>query len=253
MFNHRFVIRRARAASGAAFSVALAMIAGAIAFPTSVAESAASTSSADQGRMDSELQLVSSKLAMAKGVEREIWQMEQKYYEAYKKRDAVALRALYTDKAFDIHASGWIYTPEEITAIAANGGKGRGDSKNPGSLEARKALHKNDIGWRVIMQGNDMALVNGIHETYLEIPNPQELARKAGTMLNDPQAQARASMKVVELGFGPGDSDDVTPYLMRNQETRVWVRDGGSWKIALHQATRVGERAQFRGEVVAGE
>jgi len=77
-----------------------------------------------------------------------------------------------------------------------------------------------------------------LSETYFEVPNPQDLAVKAGTLTRAPASAQPAAEQ--PSASDPTDAPAPNPYRIRS--TRVWVRMQGQWRLALSQATRVGAR-----------
>jgi hypothetical protein len=175
-------------------------------------------------------------LAATPGVEQEVTAMEQKLASA----DVPGRRALYADALIDIHGSGWLYTRDESLAISQNGAERR---------VSMKVLKASKLDYRIIPHGKDVAVVTWISETYFEVPNPQDLSRKAGTLLNDAASQSRAAAQMQKNAYGPGDAPPPNP--LRTRMTRVWVRDTAGWKVVLQQGSRVGERSNFVADVIA--
>lgn len=167
-------------------------------------------------------------------VQKEIEAMEQ----ALATAEVARRRELFDDAMIDIHGSGWIYTKDESLQISQNGAERR---------VSMKVLRASTLDKQIVPHGSDMAIVTWISETYFEVPNPQELSRKAGTMLNDAAAQAWAAAQMAKNAYGPGDAPPPNP--LRTRMTRVWVRERNGWKVVLQQGSRVGERSNFTADV----
>lgn len=172
----------------------------------------------------------------ASAIEKEIVAMEQKLASA----DVTGRRTLFDDTMIDIHGSGWIYTKDESLQISQNGVERR---------VSMKVLKASTLDKQIIPHGSDMVIVTWINETYFEVPNPQDLSRKAGTLLNDAASQSRAAAQMAKNAYGPGEAPPPNP--LRTRMTRIWVRKADSWKVALQQGSRIGERANFTADVVA--
>jgi len=144
--------------------------------------------------------------------------------------DPTARAAFYSDDLVEIHPSGWIYNKAESLQAAAN------MAKLPNTSKVLKSAL---VERKVIPTSKDIVIVQVLTETYYEVPNPQELARAAGTMTFDPDAIARAAA-TSDLGQVPGAVKAPNPYRLR--QTTVWARMDGRWKIATQQGTRVRDR-----------
>ena len=143
------------------------------------------------------------------------------------------LNEYFYDKTVDIHGSGWSYTADESTEMAYNQAKYQVPVDVVYSAKRYESIN---------VINESLVITTKFHETYAAARNPQELARKAGTLTMDPNAllDYRTNQKT-PLGPGPGEmSSPPNPY--RARTSRVWVKIDGKWKIALMQATRVGER-----------
>ena len=161
-------------------------------------------------------------------VTQQIQQMEAKLTSASRAHDAAALDQLYWDDLIDIHASGWTYTKSENLEL----------SRNLPLIPVTKVIRTNEIGRKIAVFNKDAAEVVWENETYFEVPDPEEVARQAGTLTENPEALAKAAAK--GTGIGPGDGPAPNPYRVRN--TRLWVRFNGQWKIASSTSTRISER-----------
>lgn len=165
-------------------------------------------------------------------IEREIMQAEEAIKAAKTLTDPKAAvdfhSRVFTDDLIDIHASGWIYDREQSIELERNMAATPRDVK-----PIKSTTHDHHI---VVLAENVVA-VTGMIETYFEIPNPQHQAMAAGTLTMSPSASLQQPPV-----FGPGEEFAPNPY--RTRITRIWVRQGAEWKLAISQATRVGKRVR---------
>ncbi len=134
--------------------------------------------------------------------------------------------AIESDKFMDIHGSGWLYNKAESHALSQNLGASRG----------LKVIKAERTGPDFVAFSKDLVVESTMTTTYYEVPNPQDVARAAGTMTNDPAALARAAQN--QRGPGPGETYAPNPY--RTRLTKIWHRIDGRWQLVLSTATRVG-------------
>jgi hypothetical protein len=138
--------------------------------------------------------------------------------------------AFQSDKFISIHGSGWLYTKAENESLGA-------DLMKP----TRKAILREQSPQQFLVFNNDAVLETSISTTYYDVPNPQDEARRLGTMGMNGAAMAKAAHDMEAYPTkGPGEGEAPNPYRIRS--TRLWVRENGNWKIGMEQATRVGER-----------
>ena len=130
----------------------------------------------------------------------------------------------------DIHGSGWLYNKQESAELG----------KNLAALNSHPNIRpiKSDTSEeRIVAFSRDVVAVSRIFTIYFEVPNPQDVARRAGTMTDDPAAVARAA-SARSPGPPPGETAAPNPYRLRL--TNIWVRIDGHWQLALTTGTRVG-------------
>lgn len=139
--------------------------------------------------------------------------------------------AMISDKFMDIHGSGWLYTKSESEEL----NRGLGQTRTAGPQI--KPIKSDKSEYRIVAYSKDVVAVSQVSTTYYEVPNPQDVARAAGTMTDNPTALAKAA-QTRSKGPGPGETESPNPY--RSRTTRIWVRSNGHWQLALSTATRVG-------------
>ena len=161
-------------------------------------------------------------------VEKEIAQMDAKLADRNMSREQRT--ALQSDKFLSVHGSGWLYTKMENATL------GTGLPK-----PTRKVIFSEQTPHKIVVYNNDSALETWISTSYFDVPDPQEEARRLGTMtMNGPAMEKAARAMAADPTRGPNEGAAPNPYRVRN--SRLWVRENGVWKIGFEQATRVGER-----------
>ena len=168
-------------------------------------------------------------------IEQEIMRLEEEIKAAKKLTDPAAAvdyhEEIFADDLIDIHASGWIYTRAQSIELEKN------MAATPRSV---KVLRSTTSEHHIRILAENVVLVSGLVETYFEVPNPQTQSLEAGTFTMSPEATAAAASRPPD--FGPGEDYAPNPY--RTRITRIWVRDGAKWKLAMSQATRLGKRVR---------
>lgn len=164
--------------------------------------------------------------AKSSAVEQEIKAMETQLEQAIRTRDIAKLRSLYDVRMSDIHSSGWIYTRDEFLTLLEN------VAKQPKS-QPQVVIKAATTDVKITVLREDLAFVTDKSETYFAEPDPQEVARAAGTMLRGPGGAS-------SLGYAPGEAALPNPW--RYREARVWMKEGGVWKVVLGSASEIRER-----------
>jgi hypothetical protein len=136
---------------------------------------------------------------------------------------------IFADDLIDIHASGWIYTREQSIALEKN------MAATPRQV---KILRSASSEQHIRFLAENVVAVTELTETYFEVPNPMQESLAAGTFTMSPKATAASRAPA----FGPGEDFSPNPY--RTRITRIWVRKGKRWKLAISQATRLGKRVR---------
>jgi hypothetical protein len=162
-------------------------------------------------------------------LEAAVKEVEQAAAELAKAKDASEVGKYWADNAIDIHPSGWRYDKPDSLQISPNLRKLGGTSK---------AIKSGVVERKVFPINKDTVVVTTVNETYYEVPNPQDVARAAGTMTFDPEAIAKVA---ASQGRAPGVG--ASPTLYRNRNLAMWARIDGRWQIALRQATDIGPAA----------
>jgi hypothetical protein len=166
-------------------------------------------------------------------IKEEITQLEEEIKAAKKLTDPKAAvdfhESVFADDLIDIHASGWIYSRAQSIELEKN------MAATPRSV---KVLRSTTSEHHIRILAENVVLVSGLVETYFEAPNPQTQSLEAGTFTMSPEATA----KISPPAFGPGEDYAPNPY--RTRITRIWVRSGTTWKLAVSQATRLGKRVR---------
>ena len=144
-------------------------------------------------------------------------------------RNSPAYAAMFSDKLLDVHTSGWMYDKTESLAVGKNLSQMAGKTK---VIKSERAEEK------TIAVNCDTVIETSMNMTYYEVPNPQDLARAAGTNTFDPAAMEKAAHSQVPRG--PGEAPSLNPF--RTRSVRVWARINGHWQIAATVGTTVRER-----------
>lgn len=137
-------------------------------------------------------------------------------------------RELWSDQVVDIHPSGWKYAKTDVLHTS-------------GRKPLRNVIHADETPKEIIVFNDDAVLETWVSTKYFEVPDPQEEARKLGTMLMEPAKIRRAQEAMVHRPtFGPHEAEAPNPYRLRY--VRLWVRENGAWKVGLKSGTRIGVR-----------
>lgn len=139
-----------------------------------------------------------------------------------------AEQEFWSEKAIDIHGSGWIYSKGDILTFE-------------GQPDPRRVILFEETPRQIIVFNENTVLETWVSTTYYEVPDPQEEARKLGTLLMDPTSMKAAQEAMIHRPtFGPGEAEAPNPYRLRR--TRLWLREMGTWKVGFSSGTRIGPR-----------